>query len=563
MTKREKMANVDVAWLRMEHPTNLMMITGVMVLEQPLDIARLKSTIQQRVLDRFPRFSQRVVDVGFPLKSYHWEIDPNFEIDSHIHRIALPAPADQHMLQDFVSSMMSVPLDFNKPPWHFYLIEDYEGGSALFSRLHHCIADGIALMQVLLSMTDNEPEIEVPEPDDDEDDVGTFDALAGSARAAIKSTQRAGDTIFGMGRELIAEPTKHVGAATRLGLSGSASLAKLTLLPPDTKSVIKGKLGVQKRAVWSQPIPLQDVKAVGKVTGGTVNDVLLTAMAGAFGRYLRQHDSPAANIRAFVPVNLRPFDKPLEMGNKFGLIILSLPVGIEDTLDRLAELKKRMDRIKGTPEAVVAYGMISALGMMSKEVEDFGLTFFGTKGSVVMTNVPGPRKQIYLAGSPVRSLMFWVPQSGRMGVGVSIFSYNDTVTLGVATDVGLVDEPEQLIEAFHTEFDEMLELVDLLEMDLGAESVEVAESTMAASNGSAEKIAETIPAPEADDLQQIKGIGPRIEELLNAHGITTYRQLAMTDAATIEAMLHEAEIRLPARTEMWLEQAALYAGSAE
>lgn len=563
MAKREKMANVDVAWLRMEHPTNLMMITGVMVLEKPLELARLKATIQERVLDRFPRFSQRVVDVGFPLKSYHWETDPNFDIDSHIHRIALPAPADHHALQDFVSSMMSVPLDFNKPPWHFYLIEDYEGGSALFSRLHHCIADGIALMQVLLSMTDNEPDIEVPEPEEIDEDTGPLDALAESARAAIKSTQRVGDTIFGMGRELMADPSKHVGAATRLGLSGSASLAKLTLLPPDTKSVIKGKLGVQKRAVWSQPIPLQDVKAVGKVTGGTVNDVLLTAMAGAFGRYLRQHDSPAANIRAFVPVNLRPFDKPLEMGNKFGLIILSLPVGIEDSLDRLAELKKRMDRIKGTPEAVVAYGMIAALGMMSKEVEDFGLTFFGTKGSVVMTNVPGPRKQIYMAGAPVKSLMFWVPQSGRMGVGVSIFSYNDTVTLGVATDVGLVDDPEQLIEAFHTEFDSMLELVDLLDIDIGDGPVMASTSATAAANGSAEREAPSTPTPQIDDLQQIKGIGPRIEELLNANGIYTYGQLAATDAATIEDILRAAEVRLPARTATWLEQAALYAGSAD
>jgi WS/DGAT/MGAT family acyltransferase len=535
-----------------------MMITGVMILETPLSIDRLKETVEDRVLDRFPRFKQRVVDTGFPLKSPHWEDDPNFSIDSHIHRIALPQPADHDALQDFASSMMSVPLDFNKPPWHYYLIEDYQGGTALFVRLHHCIADGIALMQVLLSMTDNEPDIEVPDPEETVEHPA-FGA-ADSARAAFETTQRVGDAVFGMGRDFIADPSKHLNAATRMGLSGAASLAKLTLLPPDTKTVFKGKLNVQKRAVWSHPLPLANVKAIGKVTGGTVNDVLLTAMAGAFGRYLREEESAAANIRAFVPVNLRPFDKPLEMGNKFGLIILSLPVGIDDTLDRLAELKKRMDRIKGTPEAVVAYSLLSALGMVAQEIEDFGLSFFGTKGSVVMTNVPGPRQQIFLGGSPVNSLMFWVPQSGRMGVGVSIFSYNEQVWIGVATDVGLVPEPVRLVDAFHAEFDEMMQLVDLLNLDLSDPVVDTKVESAPRSNGSvsAESPASTTTR---SDLTEIKGIGPRIEEILNAAGIYTFAQLAASDAETVEQILRDAGVRIPAHTASWLQQAALFTGS--
>jgi predicted flap endonuclease-1-like 5' DNA nuclease len=302
------------------------------------------------------------------------------------------------------------------------------------------------------------------------------------------------------------------------------------------------------------------VKAIGKVTGGTVNDVLLTAMAGAFGRYLREEESPAANIRAFVPVNLRPFDKPLEMGNKFGLIILSLPVGIEDTLDRLAELKKRMDRIKGTPEAVVAYGMLSALGMVAKEIEDFGLTFFGTKGSVVMTNVPGPRQQIFLGGAPVHSLMFWVPQSGRMGVGVSIFSYNEQVLIGVATDVGLVPEPARLIDAFHAEFDDMMQLVELLDLDLSEPAVDIDVESTRRANGSV-SAESPAPATKRNDLTEIKGIGPKIEEILNDAGIYTFAQLAASDVDTVEQILRDAGVRIPARTTSWLQQAALFTGS--
>ncbi|MCI0397768.1 MAG: WSD1 family O-acyltransferase, partial [Chloroflexi bacterium] len=202
------------------------------------------------------------------------------------------------------------------------------------------------------------------------------------------------------------------------------------------------------------------VKAISKVTGGTVNDVLLTAAAGALGRYLRHHGQPIGGLdfRAAVPVNLRPMDEEPTLGNNFGLVFLALPVGVDDPLERLQELKRRMDAIKGSVEAVVAFGILAAVGLATAEIQDLVVQLFGAKATTVMTNVPGPRETRYFAGKAMRQVMFWVPQSGRLGLGVSILSYAGEVLLGVATDAGLVPDPEMIIQSFQEEFEALLAL---------------------------------------------------------------------------------------------------------
>ncbi|HEX6387272.1 MAG TPA: wax ester/triacylglycerol synthase domain-containing protein, partial [Anaerolineae bacterium] len=142
MSKTEPLSNVDAAWLGMEHPTNLMMVSGVLTFNEPLDFERLKAVIQHRLLN-FERFRQRVVQSRIPLAPAYWETDPNFDLDAHVHRIALPAPGDKAALQDMVSDLTSTPLDFSKPLWQMHVIENYGSGCAVMTRLHHCIADGI------------------------------------------------------------------------------------------------------------------------------------------------------------------------------------------------------------------------------------------------------------------------------------------------------------------------------------------------------------------------------------------------------------------------------------
>lgn len=461
MARRERMSSVDTAWLRMEDPTNLMMITGIIQFDEPLSYDRLISVLEQRFLIH-DRFKQRVVLPTSSMGIAYWEEDPYFDIRAHVLRMALPAPGDQTALQEVVSNLMSMPLDFSKPLWQFQLVENYLGGSVLISRLHHCIADGIALVRVMLSMTDETregTELTLAEPTP-RNDRGVLASLFAPVFAAARSTQKFTEALVQESFGAIRDPNRLVDIA-KVGMSGVTALGKLTLRLPDPPTPFKGDLGVIKRAAWSKPIPLADVKAIGKVTEGTVNDVLITAVAGALRRYMRKRGErvKGVNFRATIPVNSRPLEGPIEFGNKFGLVFLSLPIGIADPLDRLRELKRRMDELKESAEPVVAFGLLNAIGMVPNEVEQFALSLFGAKATAVMTNVPGPRQTIYLGGAPLKHIMFWVPQSGHLGLGVSIISYAGEVMVGVATDAGLVPDPEQIIKGFTREFEALMQLV--------------------------------------------------------------------------------------------------------
>ncbi|MEP7188442.1 MAG: wax ester/triacylglycerol synthase family O-acyltransferase, partial [Roseiflexaceae bacterium] len=405
----ERLSNIDTAWLRMEEPTNLMMVTGMLVFDQPLSFARLRQTIEQRLLS-FDRFQQHIVYVG---GSPHWQADPLFTISAHLHRIALPAPHDQAALQELVSTLMSTPLDLSKSPWQFHLIEAYGAGCVLLARLHHCIADGIALMRVLLALTDATAEPPAH--------ANNSRPPAAEPIAAANASVRAADKLFGQGIAALLEPARRA-EVTEFGARSALALSRLLLMSPDPQTLFKGELGVSKRAAWSAAIALDDVKAIGRAAGGTVNDVLLAAVTGALRRYLlgRAALVDGLEIRAAVPVNLRSPNEPPTLGNHFGLIFLSLPVGADDPLDRLYDLKQRMEALKDSPEALVTFGALHGIGLLPSQLQEIGVSLFGSKATAIMTNVPGPRETIYLAGAPVRELMFWVPQSGRLGLGVSI-----------------------------------------------------------------------------------------------------------------------------------------------
>jgi len=199
---------------------------------------------------------------------------------------------------------------------------------------------------------------------------------------------------------------------------------------------------------------------VGRALRGTVNDVVLAAATGALRRYMEQRgqDTTGVNIRAMVPVSIRAAKDLNKLGNQFGLVILSLPVGVRDPVQRLRVLKRRMDDIKDTPEALIAFGVLSLLGLTPQQAEKIMIDFFAAKVSAVMTNVPGPRRSIYLAGQRLNSLMFWVPRGGDIGLGLSILSYAGNVHVGIATDAGLMSDPQAIVDAYHAELSDLLRL---------------------------------------------------------------------------------------------------------
>jgi WS/DGAT/MGAT family acyltransferase len=196
---------------------------------------------------------------------------------------------------------------------------------------------------------------------------------------------------------------------------------------------------------------LAGVKAIAHAQGATVNDVLLAAVSGALRRHLQGRGEEPRAIRTFVPFNLRPLQEPIprELGNRFGLVFLTLPVDVGGRRARLEELKRRMAAIKRSPEGPISYAILEAVGLTPPQVESRIVDVFTAKASAVMTNVPGPREVVHLAGAPVRAVLVWAPTSGSVGMSVSIFSYRGEVTIGLLVDAGLVPDPQTI--ARHTE----------------------------------------------------------------------------------------------------------------
>jgi WS/DGAT/MGAT family acyltransferase len=450
MKTHEPLSGVDAAWLRMDDPTNLMTITGVLVLDDPMDLATLKAVLDERLLG-FTRFRQRVRD---PDDDPQWELDPNFDLDQHVRRSALPGEGDRAELKQRVSELMSDPLPRTKPLWHMELIEDYRGGSAVIVRLHHCIGDGIALVQVLLSLTD-----EHFDPSRFPTTTDTESRLPGAMRAAlgaVKGAASVGQRLVAEGTETILNPS-HGFLRAKQGMSLGAALSKFALLGPDSDTVFKGDLKVAQKATWSGPLELTTIKRIAHTIDAKVNDVLLGAVAGALRHYLTEHDEPTEGVmvRSLIPVNLRPLEEAFELGNRFGLVYLDLPVGLDDRLERVLTVKEQMDEMKGSSEAVAAFGVLETLGHFPTELEEQAVRFFGSKASAVMTNVPGPQEQLHIKGHRVRNVMPWVPRAGRIGLGVSIFSYNGEVRLGIACDAHLVPDPDTIIAGFEAEFEQL------------------------------------------------------------------------------------------------------------
>ncbi|HZP67971.1 MAG TPA: wax ester/triacylglycerol synthase family O-acyltransferase [Rudaea sp.] len=461
---REPMSKVDTAWLRMESPTNRMMITGVLVFAERLELAKLKRLIERRFL-AFRRFRQKAVDTG---SAAYWETDEHFDIDRHVRPVKLGRNADKLALETYVSELASSPLDHARPLWQFHLVEDYEGGSVAIARIHHCYADGLALVQVMLSLTDAAPK---PETRAElakvwfkrEEQGGVLERLLQPTRAGIAKAVEFGEKALDKGLEMLRDPALAATIA-RESTEITRELAIALSLADDPPTAFKGPLGTRKRCAWAEPLPLADVKAIGKVLRCTVNDVLLACAAGALRSYLRDvgQDVDGMTIRATVPVNLRPLEHAKKLGNHFGLVFLDLPIGEANPLRRLERVAASMRELKRSRQAALTFGLLAAVGMAPVTLQRVALELFSRKATTVATNVPGPQMPLYLAGCQVREIMFWVPQNCSIGMGVSILSYNGRVHFGLIADAGRVPEPDEIVQRFVGEV-EKLTLITLME----------------------------------------------------------------------------------------------------
>lgn len=435
----------DSAWLRMESPTNPMTITGVLGFGAGLSMVDLRRFVTERLL-RFDRFHMRIEDPGS--STPRWVPDEAFSLDRHLFEVTLPEPGGKTGLERLVSTLMSQPLSFDRPPWTFHLVhntgEAASDGSTIVVRLHHVIGDGIAMMHVLIHAVDEyfEPDSPTARP-------------PRGPKAPLPT--RVGKTLKGAGAEavdLLTRPAHLVGRLGAVG-SGSKALAHLFAMRPDARTVFKGPTTPDKRAAWTGPIDLDRVKAVAQALDAKVNDVLMSAAAGALRRYLSGRGEPVGGVtvRAAAPFNVRPLERAHELGNSFGLVFVDLPVGEPTARARLAAMKRSMDRVKGTAEPAVVFGILQTIGRAPMWVHRLVVDMFSEKATAVMSNVPGPQEPLHIMGAPIETLMYWVPQAGDIGLGISILSLNGSVRVGVAVDASTVDDPAVLAEAFESEFE--------------------------------------------------------------------------------------------------------------
>ena len=465
------MSRVDTAWLRMDSDVNLMMIVGVWLLQPSVDHGALCRRVEGKLL-KYERFG-RVVERD-PAGGAHWVDDDSFDVRRHVVRAKLArkrGQSERAALQELVGTLAATPLDPARPLWQFHLIERYEGGSALVARVHHCIGDGIALISVMLSITDGgsdppgrqKPAQKAPGGGGDGLDEAIGNPLGGvSAKAASLAEA-------GMARalDLLADP--HQGWLGTLDRARAAAqvvkdVAAMALMADDSPTCLKGRPGGAKRVAWSEPMALDKVKAVGKALGCSINDVLLAGVAGAVGAWLRGQgeDTAGKQIRAMVPVNLRPLEEAWQLGNRFGLAPLLLPIGTLSPLARVHAVRAGMDELKSSYQPLLAFAVLAVAGQLAKPLQDMILGVFAKKSTAVMTNVPGPALPLRLCGSTLRQTMFWVPASGDIGVGVSILSYGGAVQFGLITDDALCADPQAIIDRFEPEFDKLLLLTMML-----------------------------------------------------------------------------------------------------
>jgi diacylglycerol O-acyltransferase len=396
-------------------------IAGLFVLDGSVDEDSLRRRVAARLLVH-PRFHQRVVEPRFRLGPPRWEAEPAGSFDQHFMTRSLPAPGGEAELHALVTELMNEPIDFRYSPWRICLITGYGSSVVVFSQLHHCMADGFVLVELLLSMADDV--IGTP--------IRTRPPIVNTAATLLASVARGARRVPGT-------------------LSGVLHLLMLSF---DAPTRFRGALSGKRRVAWSAPLALERVRALAHARRSTINDVLMTVLAGALREYLAEHGDPSRVFRAVVPVNLRtqPLAASYERtGNWFGLVFIELPLSTRERDARLRELKRDVDRIKASEEALASLVVLTLLGRVPELVEAAFKLLFARKGTVVVSNVAGPRGPFMLLGRQVREMLFWVPHPSGLSCGVSLLSYNGVVRVGVRCDEALIPDPERLTQVFERE----------------------------------------------------------------------------------------------------------------
>ena len=525
MTERQRLGVQDALWLEMDRPGNLMVVDSLVWTAAPIDWERFRAVYRERLWERYRVF--RSIAVRDADGGWFWEERPDHDFDSHIVHVTLPEPGGDAELQELIASQRTTPLDRDRPLWQLFCVDGFNGGSAVVSRTHHAIADGIRMVQLAMSLFDASPDggailappvhqhaaaaLEPGQPLREQVRAGAVAVakelaeLTGELASTVTdplgeprerlstvghAVGNAASSAVGTTVELAgAAVTNPVGAAhsaaTRSGaavgsfaswlasamrprLPGSGPLVDLLSSAPGDADFARklllgtrndtacwtGAVGPRKAIAWSAPLPLDRVKEVARANRATVNDVLVTSVAGTLHAYLNEHDSSCASVNWMVPVNLKALDTelPEELGNSFAIVQLELPTDEADPLAVLDVVKRRMGRIKQGHEAAVAFRIQEVMSGFNQTLYRASVDLLANRAIGVLTNVPGPPATVYLAGQKVDGIVGWAPLSGNQPMSFTIYTYDGNVFVGIACDADLVPDHEQIVDGFADAF---------------------------------------------------------------------------------------------------------------
>jgi len=400
---REAMSGADAAWFHMDREHNLMVVNTVFCLDQRPDWDEVERLLRTRAVERFRRFRQRGVEppVTLGLLAPWWEDDESFDIRRHLTRVDLSSSTGQGALDQHVAEQATVDLDRRHPLWLLELIDLPGGAAALLLRTHHAIGDGAAIFKVIMALTDS------------------AERPPAAQRAEAPSPAAAADP-FAIQRTAVA----------------MATLTERLFQRRATQGALRAPLGGQKHVAHLEPIALRELKEAGRATGSTVNDVFLAALAGAFREHFAEQGIDPADVDVSMPVSVRDprRDGRDELGNRFGLVFIRLPVAAADRRERRVLVTERTGALKSSQEPEVVFAGLSTLGHFPRGMQNAWVDAFSGDSAAVVTNVPGPRSAVSIAGVRVSRMYFFVPSTGPVGLGISFLSYNGNAIVSLIAD---------------------------------------------------------------------------------------------------------------------------------
>lgn len=463
------MSSVDRAWLEMDDPFNPMIVSGIIQLSAVTAPARWGRELARRLL-QYPRFAQRPDDSSSPPQ---W-IPDQPELGYHVRIRRLSRQRDENALRNAIAIELGAELDRARPLWRLTLFPQSAKRLTVLFRAHHALADGIALIRVLMNCTDaamrskhSEMAVDVSRSSHAGPIGGLIDRLESANRVLADLRDVATDDLH---------HPEHLAAQWRSARTAVAAVRRVFALPQDNPVALRQPLSGHRRVAWINDLTLAPLKKLARNLGVKLNDVFMAALAGALGDVLRARGigmPDSQNLRVSIPVNLRS-DDDAELGNCFGLVLLDLPIAMQDPLGCLELVAQRMNALKKSPEAKAVLAALAAAGHLPIAWEKRLVGLVGSKAVAVVSNLPGPRRHVRMAGARIESLAFWPPQAGGIGLGVSLFSYAGRVSLGITADAALLPEPQDLLDAFRSE---LTELQRLAKSDARQRAADVANAT--------------------------------------------------------------------------------------